>query len=219
MGSKGSEPLTATTAKIPSEKGFVADSQFLARFASGGTVPFFGKTLVSEGVASKSPEAGFTFGEDNGTVIVSYAAAMAVPEIRTLSRADFSILAKTENEKVSDSLSAALKSDPRLSKIRVRSFRGGAGGAARIVEDVGAYVSEAILVVFFLAGTAAFFFSKAVWISNRKYFSVLRILGASRFSVAAAFVAFFFFAAALAAFFAVLGTLAFFRFAPLPEAF
>ena len=168
--------MSATVGGTPSDKGFLADSEFLTRFASGGTVPFFGRDLVSEGIVSKSPESGFSFGEDNGTVLVSYAAAMAVPEIKTLSRADFSMMAKTKDEKTADALSAALKKDLRLSGVRVRSFRGGAGGATRIVDDVTAYVSEAIAVVFFLAGTAAFFFSKAVWISNRKYFSVLRIL-------------------------------------------
>ncbi|MFZ3232646.1 MAG: hypothetical protein WA194_03855 [Patescibacteria group bacterium] len=82
-----------------------------------------------------------------------------------------------------------------------------------------AYVSEAIAVVFFLAGTAAFFFSKAVWISNRKYFSVLRILGASRFSVSMAFVTFFLIAAVLAALCAVAVSSAGLRFAPIPASF
>ncbi|MFB0965187.1 MAG: hypothetical protein QMC36_05925 [Patescibacteria group bacterium] len=218
-GAETPEPRSVTTQAIPSEKGFLADSAFLARFASGGTVPFFGKNLVSEGVVSKSPESGFSFGEDNGTVIVSYSAAISVPEIKSLSRADFSILAKTKDEKTADALTVALKEDPRLSNVRVRSFRGGAGGAARIVDDVSAYVSEAMAVVFFLAGTAAFFFSKAVWISNRRYFSVLRILGASRYSVSAAFAAFFIaaaaFAAILAAFVASVGL----RYVPIPESF
>lgn len=76
----------------------------------------------------RSPESGFSFGEDNGTVLVSYAAAMAVPEIKTLSRANYSIVAKTKDEKTADALLEAMKSDARLSGVRVRSFRGGAGG-------------------------------------------------------------------------------------------
>ncbi len=221
---KNSATLSVTSEGMPSDGGFLADSAFLARFASGGTIPFFGKVIVSEGVVTKSPESGFSFGEDNGTVLVSYAAAIAVPEIKTISRADFAMVAKTKDEKTADALSAALKKDLRLSGVRVRSFRGGAGGAARIVDDVTAYVSEAIAVVFFLAGTAAFFFSKAVWISNRRYFSVLRILGASRFSVSAAFVAFFLAAALLAAallaaFCAVAVSSFGLRFAPIPASF
>lgn len=167
----------------------------------------------------RSPESGFSFGEDNGTILVSYAAAMAVPEIKTLSRANYSIVAKTKDEKTADALLEAMKSDARLSDVRVRSFRGGAGGAARVVDDVSAYVSEAIAIVFFLAGTAAFFFSKSVWIANRRYFSVLRILGASRFSVAAAFVAFFLLAAASAAVLAVVVSSVLLAYAPIPDSF
>lgn len=88
-----------------------------------------------------------------------------------------------------------------------------------MVDDVSAYVSEAIAVVFFLAGTAAFFFSKSVWIANRRYFSVLRILGASRFSVAAAFVAFFLLAATSAAAFAIVLSAVVLAYAPIPESF
>lgn len=53
--------------------------------------------------------------------------------------------------------------------------------------------------MFLLVGTAAFFFSRAVWIANRRYFSTLRILGASRLAVAFAFSAFFVVAALIAA--------------------
>lgn len=45
-----------------------------------------------------------------------------------------------------------------------------------MVDDVTEYVSQAVSVVFFLAGTAAFFFSRAVWTFNRKTFSILRLL-------------------------------------------
>lgn len=115
--------MRATAEGMPSDRGFLADSAFIGRFASGGAIPFFGNDLASEGVVTKSPESGFSFGEDNGTVLVSYAAAMAVPEIRTLSRADFSMVAKTKDEKTADALFAALKNDLRLSGVRVRSFR------------------------------------------------------------------------------------------------
>ena len=122
-GGKTKTALVATTSETPSERGFLSDSEFLSRFASGGVLPFFGRNLVSEGVVTKSPESGFSFGEDNGTVIVAYSSAVAVPEIKTLSRADFSILAKTKNEKTADSLTEAMRSDVRLSGVRVRSFR------------------------------------------------------------------------------------------------
>lgn len=75
----------------------------------------------------RSPESGFSFGEDNGTIIVSYAAALAAPEIKTLSRANYSIVVKTRDEKTADAILKEMKSDSRLSEVRVRSFRGGAG--------------------------------------------------------------------------------------------
>lgn len=77
-----------------------------------------------------------------------------------------------------------------------------------MVADVTEYVSQAVAVVFFLAGTAAFFFSKAVWMSNRKTFSILRLIGASRFGISIAFVGYFASAAFLAAIFAFLAATA-----------
>lgn len=208
--------MPTTTSEYPSASGFLAEESVISRFASGGTIPFFGKNLRAEGTVLKSPDSGFSLTDDNGTVIVSYAAALAIPEITTLSRANFSILAKTRSEASADALAAELKTAVSGSGVRVRSFRGGSGGATRIVDDVTAYVSEALAVVFFLAGTAAFFFSKAVWISNRRYFSVLRILGASRFSVSAAFVTFFLIAAVLAAASAFVLSVAVLEFVPIP---
>lgn len=94
---------------FPSDAGFLAESSVIARFASGGVLPFFGKDFRAEGVVVKTPDAGFSFADDNGTIVVPYAAAMAVPEIRTLSRADFSILAKTPSDMAADALASELK--------------------------------------------------------------------------------------------------------------
>ncbi|MDQ1344462.1 MAG: putative transport system permease protein [Patescibacteria group bacterium] len=180
---------------------------------------FFGKDIRVEGEVKTSPDSGFSFGEDTGTIIIPYAAAIAIPEIKSLSRSDFSIIAKSRTDEEADALAQDLKADIAGSGIRVRSFRGGAGGAVRIVDDVSAYVSEALSVVFFLAATAAFFFSRAVWIANRRYFSVLRILGASRVSVSMAFSAFFLTAAFCAAIVAIALSFSVFELVPFPKDF
>lgn len=108
---------------FPSDAGFLAEPSVITRFASGGILPFFGKDFRAEGAVSKTPDAGFSLGDDNGTIVVSYAAALAVPEIRTLSRADFSILAKTRTDAEADALASELKESFQGTDVRVRSFR------------------------------------------------------------------------------------------------
>lgn len=205
---------------FPTASGFLADASVIRRFASGGLLPFFGTELRAQGAVEASPETAFSFGTDEAVVYVPYAAALAVPEIRTLSRANFSILVKTPDENIADAFAEELRQAfPDRGSLRVRSFRGGSGNVARIVSNVASYVAEAVSVTFLLAGTAAFYFSRAVWIANRRHFSVLRVLGASRFSVAAAFSAFFLAAAVLAAALAIPVAALALRFIPLPEGF
>lgn len=216
----GASARTGLSADFPSASGFLSDASISRRFASGGTIPFFGKRLRAEGEIVASPESAFSFGTDEGTVYVPYATALAVPEIRSLSRAEFSILVKTPDELAADAFAKELRQAfPERGSLRVRTFRGGSGNVARIVSDVSSYVSEAVSVAFLLAGVAAFYFSRAVWMANRHHFAVLRVLGASRFSVAASFAAFFLAAATLAALAALPVSALAIRSAPLPEGF
>lgn len=108
---------------LPSNGGFYADASTLARFSSGGALPFFGKNLRPEGRLLKFPDSGFSFGDEGNLVILPYAAIRDVPELRNLARSEFSVLAKTPNDATADSLRDALRNDASLSELRVRNFR------------------------------------------------------------------------------------------------
>lgn len=107
---------------VPTASGYLADAAFAARFSSGGELDFFRRKLRQDGEILESSESSFSFGEESGSVFISYETAMSLPEISTLSRADFSILIRTPNEFDADRMLASLRSDGEISA-RVRSFR------------------------------------------------------------------------------------------------
>lgn len=107
---------------VPAESGYLADPSFVSRFSSGGQLDFFNRKFRLHGEILQSSESSFSFGEENGSVFVSYETAMSLPEISTLSRADFSFLIRTPNESAADRMFESLRADPGVSA-RVRSFR------------------------------------------------------------------------------------------------
>ncbi len=107
---------------VPAESGYLADSSFVSRFSSGDELDFFNRKLRLHGEILQSSESSFSFGEESGSVFIPYETAMSLPEISTLSRADFSFLIRTPNESVADRMFASLRADSEISA-RVRSFR------------------------------------------------------------------------------------------------